>query len=162
PPGVKPEPPFVGPPDPAPARDDPKVVVQPPAPPRPAGRFAIPDQDAQKRAETLIRDVFAPEYAKTTPMDQRNLAEKFLQQAKETRDDAVARYVLLREARDLAAQASELTAAFEAVETLGKAFDIDVLAGKAWVLARIGQVSKSSMIHVQLAEAALPLIAAEV
>src|SRR5438876_10969457 len=67
----------------------------------------VPDEPSQARAERMVREVFAKDYAGHTPAQRVALAQKMLQQAGDTTDDPAARFVLLREARDLAASAGD-------------------------------------------------------
>src|SRR5437879_3417936 len=83
------------------------------APPLPgaddAARAPVPDSGALIRAEKLIKDIFKDDYtaAKKRPDAALDLAAKMLKQAQETKDDPAAKYVLLRESRELAAGAGD-------------------------------------------------------
>src|SRR5262249_5660973 len=78
--------------------------VPPAEPKRPAARrLTVPGNDEQAEAEKLIKKRFETEYKK--PAERGALAAKLLDMARATNDDPTGRYVLLREARDLAAQA---------------------------------------------------------
>jgi hypothetical protein len=107
------------------------------AEPRPeAKRAPVPDEATQAKALKLIRDLYKDDYAKKKPQDLLDLAAKLLQEAGETKDDPAARFVLLRESRDLAAQAGNAPACLEAIDELAKGYDIDALAMKAeWLAA---------------------------
>jgi hypothetical protein len=74
---------------------------------QPADRLPVPDQASQLKAEKTIKDLFRTEYAKKKSADQVELAGKLLKQAEETNDDSTGRFVLLREARDIAARAGD-------------------------------------------------------
>ena len=89
-----------------------------------ADRKAVPDAAAQAQAEKLIRDVFKDEYARTSAADRLNLARKLLQQGIDTVDDPASRFVLFREARDLAAQAGDLETALTAVDEMARFFQV--------------------------------------
>lgn len=84
-----------------------------------------PSAAEQAEAEKLIKDVFKEEYAKRAPADRLALARKMLAQASETRDDPKARFVLLREARELALQAGDVSTALQAVDELSRTFKVD-------------------------------------
>ncbi|WP_439621892.1 family 16 glycoside hydrolase [Gemmata sp.] len=97
---------------------------------------APPDAEAQARAEKVVKDVYKADYAKARlPADRAALAEKLLALALETRDDPAARFVLFREARDLAAEGGAVPAALDAIDAAAKFFDINPLAMKADALA---------------------------
>jgi hypothetical protein len=89
---------------------------------------AIPELAKQAEAEKLIKEVFKAEYAKTSPPEHAAFAKKLLVQANETREDAAARFVLLRESRDLAAGAGDIKTALRAVDELAKAYAINAPA----------------------------------
>jgi hypothetical protein len=110
---------------------------KPPAPiPNANGKPAPPSDEAQRQAEGLIRNVFKDDYARKMPADMTALALKLLQQALDTQDDPVARFVLLREARDLAAQGGHFGAAIKAVEAMAKFYAVDPFAEKLAALAK--------------------------
>jgi hypothetical protein len=91
-------------------------------------RHPIPGPAEQKKAEALIKDdLYKAEYAKAEkdPAARAALARTLLQEGRETTDDIAGRYVLLREARDLAAAAGDAPTALQAVGELAQDFDID-------------------------------------
>ena len=67
-------------------------------------RLAVPVGDELAKGLMNVREVFKADYAKTKVADRRALAAKLYQQGKATTDDASARYVLLLQARDIAAK----------------------------------------------------------
>jgi hypothetical protein len=71
-------------------------------------RPAVPMKAELADSEKLVKELFKAEFAKTKPADRSALAAKLLEQAEGTKDDPGARYVLLREARGLAALAGDL------------------------------------------------------
>src|SRR5207249_1218509 len=64
------------------------------------------------------------DYAQKAPIDRQILASKLLQQGMDTADDPAARFVLLREARDLAAGAADAATASRAIVSLGKFYTV--------------------------------------
>jgi serine/threonine protein kinase len=160
----KPEPKAEPEPEPKP---EPKAEPKPQPKPRPTpvkGRrkLPVPDRAAQAKAEALIKDVFQAEYAKKGPLDMKALAAKLLQQGLDTRDDLQARFVLFREAGDLAAQAGDLKTAFAVVDKLASEYAVDALLLKAAFLTTAGGAARTSAAHQVVAEAALPLVDAAV
>src|SRR5437667_544716 len=75
----------------------------------------VPNADQQKAEEKSVREVFKDEFAKTSPTDRLALVKKLIEQSLETKDDPPVRYVLLREARDLAAALGNADLAFRAI-----------------------------------------------
>jgi hypothetical protein len=148
----KPIPKEPSPPDPAPKPDpEPKDTTEPPTkapaqepppeekkPPNPSSRgkwptrVPIPSEKEQARAEALIRELFRSDYARPTQADRRALAQKLLRQGIDTWEDA-GRFVLLREARDLAAQGADLELALRALKELCRHYDLDEMTEKVKV-----------------------------
>src|SRR5262249_45688577 len=91
----------------------------------PAGK-GIPDAKAQAKVEALLQELFKEDYAKAAqdPVARVRLANTFLTEGRETDDDRAGRYVLFREARDLAARAGDAPVAFQAIEDLAKDFGL--------------------------------------
>jgi hypothetical protein len=124
----------------APAQDG-LIPPPPPPPPQPPAasidrpKAPVPGEAAQQEAAKLIRDLFKADYAKRAPADVQALAVKLLQQGRETTDDPIGQFVLLRQARELAVQAGDLATALAAVEETGKAYAVDGLTLKAQALA---------------------------
>jgi len=88
-------------------------------------RSPVPDPAAQKDAEKVIRDVFKEDYAKRGAPDKLALARKLLDQALQTKDDLNSRFVLFREAEDLAVQAGSIDLALQAIGEWSRLFQID-------------------------------------
>lgn len=97
-------------------------------------RSPVPDSAALTKAEKTIKDIFKAEYAKKKTADQVDLAGKLLKQAEETNDDPAARFVLLREARDIAAKASDAALASRAVDEMATRYDVPLLKAKLEML----------------------------
>src|SRR6185436_5225004 len=68
-------------------------------------RAGVPDANKQRDAEKAIRDIYKEQYAKKAPADRVQLAKVLLDQADKSGDDPSSRWVLYREAQDLASQA---------------------------------------------------------
>jgi hypothetical protein len=124
------------------AEDAPGVLAPPPPPttklkPPAPDRRPPPSTEEQKEAEKLIRELFRDAYAKRQPDEVRDLARKLLANARDTKDDAVSQYVLLREARDAAVRAGDARLAAEAVDFLAARFGVDDVKMKADALGEI-------------------------
>src|SRR5439155_22128763 len=93
------------------------------------GKTPVPDKAAQEKALKLVLEVFQDDLQNARePAARVKLAAELLQQGRETKDDLALRYVLLREAGNLAAEGGDAALAFSAIEEIGKAFALDVLA----------------------------------
>lgn len=137
-------PPVVKPPEPAnaspperqaprrlpPARpaqpDNPPVKpVTPDAPVRPESRerLKVPADASLPPAEKLVKEVYKAEYARATrPAGQIALARALFNEAQQSRDDPAALYVLLRDARNMAAGGGDAETAVDASRGLRDAF----------------------------------------
>jgi hypothetical protein len=93
-----------------------------------AKKLPVPDAAAEKKAERDVRDVFKAEYARKSPAERAALAALLMAQALQTKDDPAARYVLLREARDVAAGEGDVRSALVAVDELDRSFQVDAPA----------------------------------
>src|SRR5262249_49074228 len=119
------------------------AVVTPPRdiPPEPAAprKAPVPNASSQADAEKVIKSLFKEDYAKHQHEDRLVLSNKLLKQGLDTRDDPVARFVLWREARDLAVQAGNTPAAMKAIEEIGRSYEVDALAMKAAALEAVSR-----------------------
>ena len=95
-----------------------------------------PDSAAQERAERLIREVYAHEYANLAK-SRADLAARLLQQGKSVSEDLAMKFVALRESRDLAADAGDTKTAMAAVETIGEVFAVDSVEMRATALIKL-------------------------
>jgi hypothetical protein len=148
--------PPVPPPSPPPAPPPPP----PPLPPPPAKfvKLPVPSDADQARAEKALKEKYKADYAKIRPDkpdDKLPLAAKLLQPGREDRKDPAGWFVLLREARDLAAQADHPRLAVEAIDEIDKWFIIDAPVMKLKTLTAIGETVKENAIVKLLARAAL-------
>jgi hypothetical protein len=85
-------------------------------------RMPVPPQADIEKAEATVKDLFKAEYAKTKMADRLALGTKLFMQATESKGDPAAQYVLLREARDLAAKAGTGVAAMRAADEMTAIF----------------------------------------
>jgi hypothetical protein len=106
----------------------------------PAGKLPVPDAPAQARAEALVKRILGEEYALAAKdaAARGKLVRLLWEQGKETRDDDALRFVLLREARDLAARCADAPAALLILGDLARDFAVDepALKVEALLLAR--------------------------
>jgi len=100
-------------------------------------RLAIPTDAAVAKAEASIRQVLKDDYAKKTPAEQKAFAQKLIKLAGETMDDPVARFVMLRDARDFAQGAADPTTTLLAIDSLAKWYQFD---GPAQQLASLEKI----------------------
>jgi hypothetical protein len=104
-----------------------------------APKLHVPDEPGQAKAEAMIRNIFKGEYASNEPMQRRALAKKLLQEARDEKTEATARFVLFREARNVAASAGDVVVALRAVDEMSKQFAIDSAAYKTPIIQVAGR-----------------------
>jgi WD40 repeat protein len=136
----------------------PEVVVKPPPEPEEKPKAPVPDEAKQVEAQKLIHDLFKEEYAKRKPADRLALAAQLLDKARETEDDPVARFVLLTEARDLAAQGGDAVAVLGAIDELARDYTIKPLEMKVVFLSAVARNAHTPAANKVLAESFLALI----
>lgn len=120
-----------------------------------------PDEAAQKKSREEIQKTFGVELAGAkTPAAKRNLAQRLIEQAAKTPDDATARYVLLRQAADLAGEAGDVDLAWKAVDELASEFAVDLFSFKQEALTTAGKAAKSPRQFRELAERDCELLTA--
>lgn len=125
----------------------------------PSGGDAIPEPSAQEAMRDEIRRIFQQEYAAaSTPEAKRSLAELLVKQALDTSGDPVAYYVLLAEARDLAADAGDSRTFLQALVALSRKFPIDWVTMAAEGLEQAARRSRPPAANAALARAALKLV----
>jgi hypothetical protein len=107
-------------------------------------RLPLPSKEEIKKAEALIGDLFRKDYMKTSAIARAALVEKLLEQAKETKDDPVARYVLLREARDISARLGDAATAMQVAEEIANNYQVGAGAARAAVADTLARVATSS------------------
>jgi len=107
-------------------------------------RHAVPDPAAQKAAAKLVADVFREDYEQAkTPGDKSALAKKMLELAGETEDDPAARYVLLRIARDISVQVTDVELTLRAVDSLDDNYRVDGFLMKIDMLSKIAKTKRA-------------------
>ena len=86
----------------------------------------VPALSEQAGAERQVRDAFSEDYskAKRSPAEQAALAQKLLGQGRQDQDNAAVGFVLLRDARDMAAGAGDIKTLTAAAEQMSKSYQI--------------------------------------
>jgi hypothetical protein len=115
----------------------------------------VPDAKAQGKAEKIVKDLFKDDYVKRKPAERLALARKLFQQGVDTSDDPPTRYVLFREAMNLAADAGSLAEGLNAVEELARWFEIAEPALKTDFFEKLSTLLKAPAENRELAQEAL-------
>lgn len=123
-----------------------------------ASELPIPGEPAQASALDLIKEVYKTDYeAARTNVQKATLAKKMLQDSAAT-NDTTNRYVLLRVAKDVAAQAGDVDTAFAATSQLERRYEVDGLMMKAAAVAAASKEAKLPSHHQAIAPYFLQLI----
>ncbi len=118
----------------------------------------VPSQEDQDKVETSLKDLFKREYASKKPAVQLALALKLYRQGLETTDNPAERFVLFREARDLAVKTLQPEAALGAIDALGQSFAVNALKMKVAALHKIGKAARSAAARRLVVEAAILVV----
>jgi hypothetical protein len=94
----------------------------------------LPAAEAQGAAEKRVRAVFGAEFAKRSASDRDVLARKLLSASADAKNDPDLRFVMLRDSRDLAAQAGDASGAIEAADALAAGYQISKAESRMPVL----------------------------
>ena len=122
-------------------------------------RLPAPSDAEQEEAMKLARELYKDEYAKTKTAEERQaLAKKILEKAEESGNDAAGAFVLFRLARDMAVQAGDGQAAFEAIEAMAERYVVDAVEMKSDVLTGFAKKARTPADHASLAEHLLNVI----
>jgi WD40 repeat protein/tRNA A-37 threonylcarbamoyl transferase component Bud32 len=117
---------------------------------------AVPSREAQAEAEKLVKK---QEAEAKKPAERAELARKFLEKARATNDDPDGRYVLLREARDLAAQVADPVTALQAADQIAQLYDTDApLDMKLAALATAAKAATTTAAEKAVVESALAVL----
>lgn len=88
-------------------------------------RLPVPNSTKQAIALKQIKEQYKSEYAKKTAADRLSLSKTFQQLADAASQDPNRKYVLLREARELAVDAGDFDQAFAIIDETSRSFAID-------------------------------------
>jgi hypothetical protein len=110
-------------------------------------RLPVPSADAQRDALALIRNLFKDDYAEATKGSPQKfaLAEKLFHKAEETNDDPTARYVMICEARDLAARCGNSQAVGDTIIMLANLYDIDDVGMTLTSFERVAEMTSAPL-----------------
>ncbi len=124
-------------------------------PPETSAKAPVPDDASIKKAETELRELLKADFKSSNPTDRRALARKLLEAGNKSDADAATRYVVLREAADIAAQAEDLGTAFAAVDRLAGQFEMEPFGLKADVLVSARKAARRTDALAKIAVAAI-------
>lgn len=118
-------------PEPRPTKPEPKSTKPEP---RPVVKKETPDADTLAAAEKQVRAAHQEDYAKKKPAEQLALASRLVREANAFQDDPAVRFVLFREARNLAAQAGDVEESYRIITELAGWFTVNMRQQRAEAL----------------------------
>lgn len=121
-------------------------------PPVKAARALVPEPALQREAEKLMRELFKVDYAKKAPADRRNLARSLLEQAGKSVPGSTDRWVLFREAQEMATQGADAELVAQIVDIASRDFEIDAVILKTAAMAAVNRIAKSPAEFALLAD----------
>jgi hypothetical protein len=105
-----------------------------------------------------VKNLFEAEYAGAQGVTgKKQLAGRLLREADNVRDDAVARYAILRAALDLYLEAEDVTGMLTAVDRVASDFDVSPLLAKGILLRRMS-TSASGFVRKRVGKLALTMV----
>lgn len=120
-----------------------------------AAKLPIPKSAPQAKAEHFVREHYKADLALRDPADQLALSRKLRDEINQFADDQPLRFVMLRDARELAVNAGDLDAAFSAIDDMDRLFAIDARELKASAMTAL--IDKSTVPPPQLIDKYLKL-----
>ncbi len=122
----------------------------------------IPETAIQNENLAILKKVFKDEYARHATEQRQALANTLLQQATLDKNQPPMRYVMLREATELAANSGDAPVACHAIDALAKAFTVDALELKIHALIQAAQSADAINQWEAIANTGLPLLDATI
>lgn len=125
---------------------------------QPVVRVPVPSAARQKEIETQIKELFKTDYAKNTAESKFELARALLKSAEETKA-ADEKFVLLREARELAMQSGQATTALKVVAEISLVVELDAIDEKTALIQTLAEKGSTRDSARSIATGALSVIA---
>jgi len=121
----------------------PKAQPEPPAKTPVAEKLPVPDAADREKAGKELREIFQKQYADASRSEGKaELAKTLLENALETTDNPTARYVMLAEAANLAAESGQTALARRAVTLLPDLYEIAPWKLRSETLAQLGHSAR--------------------
>jgi len=139
---------------------NPEARKSPPVGPASLKKLPVPTRAQQRAIEKETREVFKEEFAAASSPRQRiALAKELFDHGLKASDDPATAFVLLRMGCDLAAGGGELSRPLEIIEQIKRRYDVDTLAMKEDVVAKVVESMRpglqNSPFSRQIADAAM-------
>jgi formylglycine-generating enzyme required for sulfatase activity len=119
-------------------------------------RLPIPDNSAQQQAAKTVAETYQQALQKArTNEDRSALAQRLLEQATKLGDDPAGRFVLLRGACTMAAEASDADTAVKAIDQLNESYQVDAPQMRLEALSAASKKARSPAARKAIADGAL-------
>jgi hypothetical protein len=102
-----------------------------------ANRSPVPGDAAVAKAEAGVRQILKDEYARKQPAEKKALAQKLVTLAAQTPDDPASRYVMLRDAQELAVGVTDPGLALQAIGDLARWYQVEASAQQLAAMEKI-------------------------
>lgn len=119
-------------------------------------RLPVPNEAEQGKSLALVRDLYKEQFDRAATKSQKStLANKLVDEAMATKQDASGQYVLFTVAKRIAVQVGDVDTAFHAIDGIAAHFQVDAWALKSDALHSLAESTKSKVEWQTLAAAAL-------
>lgn len=134
------------------------VAEAEPTPQPPAKKHPVPEAITQQEVEQKVREVFKAGYAGAMkPEGKASLAKNLLDEALEAGDNPTEKYVMLNQARKLAAEAGEAALALKAIEEI-ETFEVDLWKLRLEAFSQLSTSTRSPAAKKGFAETSLEMV----
>jgi len=116
-----------------------------------------PAADSVRDADRIIKLHYKADYARRKPEELRAFSKALLTAGRDPMNDAVSRYVLLREAREIGIQAGDPRSVVEAIDEMARGFLVDAAALRKESVLKIAPPKAADDAHA-MAEVCLSLL----
>ncbi len=125
----------------------------------PVTKVAPPAAADEEEAKKLVRGVYGEEYAKAKDADSKTkFAARLMEEARATLDDPTARFVMMKIARDISAQAGEIETALRTVDEIAEIYQVDGVKMKMEILGKAVEAARQPAQSRTIADSALSLL----
>ncbi len=111
----------------------------------------------QEAAEKVLRDLYGARYRDTSRLGMRSFARVLLARASEERENVALQFVILRDARDIAARSGDAMLAFDVIDALAAVFDVKSTEMKEQALETARRSAREEEDLESIAEACMRL-----
>ena len=105
----------------------------------------IPTDDEAAESSELVREIYEEQYRKAATREAKSELAQEILDASQTEKDSIAKYVMLRLARNIAINAGDVNLTLDTLDTMAEEFAVDAFADKVSSFSRLcGKVQSSA------------------